>query len=219
MSPLLPIQNTAIMAASVGHMGVHKIATCEALDLCSRVNAVQLACYAPGSLELASTMAEHQHLLADTPTESLDVVSQVSLLKSMMRMRLMPPRELLMASEPHWVATNLAACSPCEVQALAGLPALLMRFHYSPGRSLVASLCAAILCCDMPVQAKVCWQMCMRLSNPVETIGLPCVLVCGSGRCRVSNQAARGHTCNGGASLAHSPSSIYDLHIQQRRLP
>lgn len=155
MSPLLPSPNTAIMAAAVVHMNVVTITSHEVLRLCMRISAIYLAEAPPGSLNLPSADPTVTRLPSHNLEHSMDLVSQVSLLKSMILLKVLPPQQTLMAAEPHWVAVSSKACAPAELQALAELPEILMQCQYVPGPALVNVLCSAILKCGMPIQAKV----------------------------------------------------------------
>lgn len=156
-SPLLPFQNMAIMAAAVAQMRTLTIAYREVFRLCMRFSAVHLAESPPGSLKLPAIDAQLSALPTHGPSDSIDLISQVSLLKSMIQLGVPPPRESLLAAEPHWVAVGFEACTPSELQALAELPEVLLQCQYVPGPALVNTLCHAILHCGMPIQAKVRW--------------------------------------------------------------
>lgn len=151
--PMLPGPNSAVFAAAITQMNSANITSREAIWMCMRMLAIQLAESRPGVMTCDS---DHSQLLSNGLSgESIDVVSHVSLMKSVLRMNMHPPLVTLLALEPHWVAISAETCSPSELHALAELPELLLLCGYTPGPSLVAAVCSAIARSSSPMHVKV----------------------------------------------------------------
>lgn len=121
--------------------------------------AIPLAESPPGTLKSGPIDHAVTALLPSQSDKSVDLVSQVSLLKSVIRMDMVPPAATLLALEPHWVAISADGCSSTENQALAELPEILMRTCYTPGPGLASALCSAIVQSNSAMHVKVCWQL------------------------------------------------------------
>eukprot|EP00892_Ulva_mutabilis_P010580 jgi/Ulvmu1/7895/UM004_0127.1 len=166
-SPLLPAANTAIIAAAVAQMTGPKITSQETVHISMRMLAVQLAENPPGSLNCEARGSASLTCPHGMASDSMDLVSLVSVIKSALRINMLPPAELLLALEPHCVAVSSQPCSPAEFAALAELPELLMLCGYSPGPSLVETLCSAIARSTAPLHVKARQILCATCQSPV----------------------------------------------------